>query len=44
MCGVFKSPALASVKPYVIRQPKEDGSDLAACDAWIKAAEMLPKA
>ena len=44
MSGVFKRPALASVKPYVIRQPKEDGSDLAAFDAWIKAAELLPKA
>ena len=44
MSGLFKRPALASAKPYVIRQPKEDGSDLAACDAWIKAAETLPKA
>lgn len=43
MSGVFKRPALSSVKPYAIRQPKEDGSDLAACDAWIKAAETLPK-
>lgn len=43
MSGVFKRPALASAKPYAIRQPKEDGSDLAACDAWIRAAETLPK-
>ena len=44
MSGVFKRPALSSAKPYAIRQPKEDGSDLADCDSWIKAAEMLPKA
>ena len=44
MSGVFKRPALASAKPYAIRQPKDDGSDLADCDAWIKAAETLPKA
>ena len=42
MSGVFKRPALASAKPYAIRQPKDDGSDLADCDAWIKAAETLP--
>ena len=44
MSGVFKRPALASAKPYAIRQPKDDGSDLADCDAWIKAAETRPKA
>jgi hypothetical protein len=44
MSGVFKRPALSSAKPYAIRQPKDDGSDLADCDAWIKAAETLPKA
>ena len=44
MSGVFRRPELASAKPYVIRQPKEDGSDLAGCDAWIKAAETLPGA
>lgn len=44
MSGVFKRPALSSAKPYAIRQPKEDGSDLADCDSWIKAAETLPKA
>ena len=42
MTGVFKRPQLASAKPYAIRQPKEDGSDLAACDAWLAAAETLP--
>lgn len=42
MTGVFKRPQLASAKPYAIRQPKEDGSDLAECDAWIGAAETLP--
>lgn len=44
MSGVFRRPELASAKPYVIRQPKDDGSDLAGCDAWIKAAETLPGA
>lgn len=44
MTGVFKRPALISAKPYVIRQPKEDGSDIEACDAWLAAAEALPKA
>ena len=43
MSGVFRRPELASAKPYVIRQPKEDGSDLNSCDAWLKAAEMLPR-
>lgn len=42
MNGVFKRPTLASAKPYVIRQPMDDGSDLAACDAWLAAAETLP--
>lgn len=42
MTGVFKRPQLASAKPYAIRQPKDDGSDLAECDAWIGAAETLP--
>ena len=42
MTGVFKRPQLASAKPYAIRQPKEDGSDLAACDSWLAAAETLP--
>lgn len=44
MNGVFTRPNLTSAKPYAIRQPKEDGSDLAACDAWLAAAETLPKA
>lgn len=42
MTGVFKRPQLASAKPYAIRQPKEDGSDMAACDTWLAAAETLP--
>ena len=42
MTGVFKRPQLASAKPYVIRQPKDDGSDIAACDAWLAAPETLP--
>ena len=44
MTGVFKRPQLASAKAYAIRQPEEDGSDIAACDAWLTAAETLPKA
>jgi len=44
MTGVFKRPALTSAKAYVIRQPKDDASDLAACDAWLAAAETLPAA
>lgn len=43
MTGVFKRPMLASAKPYVVREPKEDGSDLADCDTWLAAAETLPK-
>ena len=41
MTGVFKRPMLAGTAPYAIRQPKEDGSDLAACSAWLAAAETL---
>ena len=44
MTGVFKRPALASAAAYAIRQPKDDGSDLAACESWLTAAETLPKA
>lgn len=43
MTGVFKRPQLASARPYVIRQPKDDGSDQAACDAWLAEAEKLPQ-
>lgn len=42
MTGVFKRPTMMSAMPYVIKQPKDDGSDLAACDAWLAAAETLP--
>ena len=44
MSGVFKRPKLAGAAAYAIRQPKDDGTDLAACNAWIAAAETLPKA
>lgn len=44
MSGVFKRPKLSSASAYAIRQPKDDGSDLAACDAWLAAAETLPAA
>jgi len=43
MTGVFKRPRLAGVAPYAIRQPKDDRSDLGACNEWIAAAETLPK-
>ena len=42
MTGVVKNPALSSAKPYAIRQPKDTGADIAACDAWLAAAETLP--
>ena len=44
MSSVFKRPKLAGAAAYAIRQPKDDGTDLAACNAWIAAAETLPKA
>jgi len=44
MTGVFKRPCLPGLAPYAVRQPKEDGGDLDACNAWITAAETLPKA
>lgn len=44
MTGVFKRPQLASAKAYAIRQPAEDGSNLAELDAWLAAAETLPAA
>ena len=44
MSGVFRRPKLAGTAAYAIRQPKDDGTDLAACNAWIAAAETLPKA
>lgn len=43
MNGVFVRPNLPSAKPFAIRQPNEEGTDLAACDAWLAAAETLPK-
>lgn len=44
MTGVFRRPKLAGAAAYAIRQPKDDGTDLEACNAWIAAAETLPKA
>lgn len=44
MTGVLRKPRLASAKPYVIRGAADDKNDLEACDAWLKAAETLPKA
>ena len=42
MTGIIKRPALASAKPIAYRDAKDDMSDLAACDSWLKAAETLP--
>ena len=44
MNGVFRRPKLAGAAAFAIRQPKEDGSDMEACNAWLAAAETLPKA
>ncbi len=44
MNGVFRRPKLAGAAAYAIRQPKDDSTGLAACNAWIAAAETLPKA
>lgn len=44
MNGVFRRPKLAGAAAYAIRQPKDDSAGLAACNAWIAAAETLPKA
>ena len=44
MSGVFRRPKLAGTAAYAIRQPKDDGTDLAACNVWLTAAETLPKA
>ncbi len=40
--GVFKRPALVSLKPYAIMQLAEDGSNEAACTAFLTAAESKP--
>lgn len=42
--GVFKRPALASLKPYAIMQLADDRSNEAACTAFLTAAEAKPGA
>ena len=37
--GVFKKPQLATLKPWIAMQLKEDGSNQAACTAFLSAAE-----
>lgn len=41
MTGVFKRPLLAGARAYAVRQPREDGSDAADCEAWLLAAETM---
>ena len=43
MTGVFKSPMLSSVEDFVRWFPADDGSNKAELDAWLSAAETLPK-
>ncbi|HNX63134.1 MAG TPA: hypothetical protein PKN45_10880 [Candidatus Limiplasma sp.] len=40
--GVFKKPLLASLKPWAVMQLKDDGSNQAACTAFLTAAETKP--
>lgn len=42
--GVFKKPQLATLKPWAVMQLKEDGSNAAACTAFLTAAETKPAA
>ena len=42
MTGTIRKPNLASIRPYAIRTVK-DSSEIATADAWLKAAEELPK-
>ena len=42
--GVFKRPALASLKPYAVMQLADDRSNEAACTAFLTAAESKPGA
>ena len=44
MTGVFRRPKLAGAGAYAIRRPKDGGTDVGACNAWIAAARTLPKA
>lgn len=40
--GVFKSPAMPTVKDYAIMQLLEDGSNQAACEAFLTGGETFP--
>ena len=40
--GVFKRPALPSLKPYAVMQLADDRSNEAACTAFLTAAETKP--
>jgi hypothetical protein len=42
--GVFKRPQLASLKPWAMMQLKDDGSNQAACTAFLTATETKPVA
>ena len=42
--GVFKKPQLGTLKPWAVMQLKEDGSNAAACNAFLTAAETKPGA
>lgn len=42
--GVFKRPALPALTPWAVMQLKEDKSNLAACNAFLVAAEEKPGA
>ena len=42
--GVFKRPALPSLKPYAVMQLADDRSNEAACTAFLTDAETKPGA
>ena len=42
--GVFKRPALPSLKPYAVMQLADDRSNEAACTAFLTAEESKPGA
>jgi hypothetical protein len=43
LSGVFKKPRLSILKPWAVMQLKEDGSNAAACTAFLTAAEVKPE-
>ena len=42
--GVLKRPALLTLKPYAVMQLSDDKANLAACQAFLTAAETRPAA